>query len=359
MRRLVGLFLLLGAPLAAQDQAEVARLQRKADSLAQLWSEADALANLADSLAREPVIPQTDTLRVAGLVIVSNKSPLPLKAAAELAWPAIDSLYGSAADHLKDIPYLIQAIDPDSARKSPRWRALQIPWNLNVRETADLLLIYVPIRPADQPFQQWMGSTLRPSPRGWTVELEDSYVALVTAHYAIGQECFLGKVDRCRTLLGLDSVMDPLRLFATLEERQKVARLLYMAYQQAGVRADVIPCLAGSDSSCRAALTRIPVAQLPKPGPMVLRAGLTAVALRVGGREAYTRLMADSLVPLSDRLAHAAGVPLDSLIGLWHGAVVAARPKPVAVPPFGALVGIGWGLVFGLAALRSSRWRVL
>jgi len=30
----------------------------------------------------------------------------------------------------------------------------------------------------------------------------------------------------------------------------------------------------------------------------------------------------------------------------------------VALPPFGALVGMGWALLFGGCALRSSRWRV-
>lgn len=350
--------LVLALPLAGQDRAEVARLERKADSLVRLWSEADALANLADSLASAPVVPTTDTLIVGGLQVVTNHSPLPVRAAAERAWPVIDSLYGAAAVRLVHTPYLIQALHPDSVGRVAGPWGLQVPWNLSVRETADLLLVYVPMPPADQAFQRWAGNTLRPSPRGWQADLEESYVALVTSHYAIGQECFLGQLDRCRTLLGLDPDSDPLRLFPTLAERRKLAGQLSVAYQQMGLRAEVNSCLAGSDSSCQAVLTRLPPEQLPQTAPRVLRVGLATLAVRLGGREAYNRLMADSLAPMAARLGDASGVPLNSLLAAWHAAVVAARPKPVAIPPFGAAVGLGWGLVFGLAALKSSRWRV-
>ena len=349
--------LVLALPLAAQDREEIARLERKADSLVRLWSEADALANLADSLANVPVVPTTDTLLVGGLQVVANRSPLPVKAAAERAWPVIDSFYGAAAARLAHTPYLIQAVHPDSIGRAPRLWGLQVPWNLNPQELAELLLVYVPMPPADQAFQRWAGNTFRPSARGWQSDLEESYVALVTSHYAIGQECFVGRVDRCRSLLDLDPDSDPLRLFPTLAERQKLARLLSAAYRETGVRADAMSCLAGSDSSCQAALMRLPPEQIPQLTPRVLRAGLTTLALRLGGREAYTRLMADSLAPMAARLAGASGAPLDSLLGLWHAAVVGARPRPVAIPPFGAAVGVGWGLVFGLLALRSSRWR--
>jgi hypothetical protein len=353
------LSLILALPLAGQDREEIARLERKADSLVRLWSEADALANLADSLARAPVVPTTDTLIVGGLQVVTNHSPLPVRAAAEQAWPVIDSLYGAAGAGLAHTPYLIQAVHPDSIGRVPRLWGLQVPWNLSPAELAELLFVYVPMPPADQAFQRWAGNTFRPSPRGWQSDLEESYVALVTSHYAIGQECFLGQVDRCRSLLGLDQDTEPLRLFPTLAERQKLARLLSVAYRETGLRADVMSCLAGSDSSCQAALIRLPPEQIPQLAPRVLRTGLTTLALRLGGREAYNRLMADSLAPMAARLADASGAPLDSLLGLWHAAVVGARPKPVAIPPFGAAVGLGWGVVLGLLALRSSRWRAL
>lgn len=351
--------LLVATPLAAQERGELERLQRKADSLARLWAEADALATLADSLAQAPVVPPTDTLRVGGLLLITNHTPLPLRDAAALAWPAIDSLYGSAAARLERTPYYVQAYDPDSIGRVPRRWGTQIPWDKTVKETADLLMLYVPMPPADQPYQKWAGDNLRPSLRGWQVDLQETYVALVTSHYAIGRECFEGRIDRCRTLLGLDSLPDPLRLFPTLAERQKVARFLYAAYDQAGLRADVIPCLAGSDSSCQAALARLRPNELPAPVPARVRGGVALLAIRSGGRAAYARLMADSLAPMGRRLSDAAGGPLDSLLSQWHALVVSARPRPVAIPSFGAVVGLGWGLIFGVAALRSSRWRVL
>ncbi|MFN8652503.1 MAG: hypothetical protein U0133_11405 [Gemmatimonadales bacterium] len=350
---------LLVTSLAAQDKAEIDRLSRKADSLAQLWKEADALADLADSLASAPVIPPTDTLRVGGLLIITNRTPLPVRAAAERAWPVIDSLYGSAASRLATTPYYVQATDPDSTRLSPRWWGTQIPWDRTVKETADLLALYVPMPPTDQAYQHWAGNNLRPSTRGWLVDMGESYVALVTSHYQIGQQCFLGRLDRCRTLLELDSVFDPLRVYPTLEERQKIARLLYVAYDQAGLRAEVVPCLSGVDAACKAAVTKLPKEQLPKPASPLLRAALAQLAVKIGGRDGYSRLMADSLAPMSVRLSGAAGIPLDSLLSRWHDEVIAARPRPVAIPPFGVAVGLGWGLVLGLVAVRSSRWRAL
>src|SRR5512147_3276420 len=92
------LLALLGSRAAAQagvstTTPEIQRLQARADSLARLWDEADALANLADSLAHEALPSRMDTLTVGSMVIISNRSPLPLEAAAKLAWGQIDSTY--------------------------------------------------------------------------------------------------------------------------------------------------------------------------------------------------------------------------------------------------------------------------
>lgn len=338
-------------------QTEIERLQRKADSLARLWKEADALADLADSLARVPVMPPLDTLTVGGLLLVTNQPAL-IRPAAERAWPVIDSFYGAAAAQLRERPYRLQVITKDSQGFAPRqtWGTV-IPGGWDADDVTRLLVAYTPI-PTDERYQHWAGGMLTPSSRGARVDLAESYVALVTSHFQIGTQCFTGRIDRCRTVLGLDSVNDPARLYPTFAERQKVARLLYAAYNGAGVRNDLVPCLATSDSSCQAALSKVPFEQLPRPVPQIVRHSLVAEALRIGGREAYTRLMADTLLPIPARLEAAAGMPLDSVIARWQTSVVAARPKPVAMPPIGALVGMGWGAIFGLMALRSSRWRI-
>jgi hypothetical protein len=61
---------------------------------------------------------------------------------------------------------------------------------------------------------------------------------------------------------------------------------------------------------------------------------------------------------IDQRLSSAAGVPLDSLLSVWRSSVILARPTPVELPGYGPFVGLGWVLVLGMLALRSSRWRV-
>src|SRR5438094_10910 len=52
------------------------------------------------------------------------------------------------------------------------------------------------------------------------------------------------------------------------------------------------------------------------------------------------------------------GVSVDSLVTLWRSEILAARPAPVTLPPWGPWAALGWTAVFAVCALRSSRWRV-
>lgn len=351
---------LAGQTAAAPDAGpgRTRQLEARADSLARLWEEANALANLADSLAHGDYPGNVDTLSAGSLRIIHNASVLPLEAAAERAWPLIDSLFGSAGRELQQRPYLIHAIDPDSqVRTRPTW-GIVIPWDRTVKETADLLLIYVPMRPVDPAFKAWYGDAIRPSTRGTRFDLEQSYLSLVTSHYGVGQDCFLGSIESCRSVLGLDDPADPIRLFRTQAERQEAARGMMPTYWENEFRAAFIPCVAGADSSCVVMLRLLRPSQLPRPVAMIARQTLVSLTLRLGGRDGYARLMADSAAPMPARLRAASGLPLDSLLTLWRASVIAARPNPVELPLFGPLVGLGWAAVFGVCALRSSRWRV-
>src|SRR5438309_1064763 len=66
------------SPLGAQDSTLV-RLRHRADSLAREWRQADAVADLVDSLERERATSWKDTIRVGALRILANPSPLPLR----------------------------------------------------------------------------------------------------------------------------------------------------------------------------------------------------------------------------------------------------------------------------------------
>jgi hypothetical protein len=96
---------------------------------------------------------------------------------------------------------------------------------------------------------------------------------------------------------------------------------------------------------------------VPRPLGLDARETLLHLALRLGGREAYHRLMAAADQPMADRLASAAGVTTDSLLTRWRAAVLAARPAPLALPSSGVWMGLGWALFFAACGLRSSRWR--
>jgi len=114
----------------------------------------------------------------------------------------------------------------------------------------------------------------------------------------------------------------------------------------------------GADAACSQLLRSLPRGTIPRPLETESHRLLAHIALRIGGRAAYGRLLADSSAPLSERLAHAAGVSLDSLISRWHAEVLAARPVAVTVPRWGVPVALGGIVVLAACGLRSSRWRV-
>src|SRR5205814_8919717 len=95
------------------------------------------------------------------------------------------------------------------------------------------------------------------------------------------------------------------------------------------------------------------------PGPLggPMRIWLVQFALEVGGPGGFHRLTAAAGQPVDAQFAAAADMPLDSLLAVWRGRVLAARPEPVTLESKGAWVALSWGVIFGLLALRSTRWR--
>ena len=133
----------------------------------------------------------------------------------------------------------------------------------------------------------------------------------------------------------------------------------YFGYSDHGARKPTLQlCGAGSDSACTELLRSLPPGVLPRPLTYDAHAALVHIALRLGGREAYHRLVATPGAPIADRLAGAAGVSVDSLVAQWRSEILTARPTPVTLPPWGPWAALGWTAVFAVCALRSSRWRV-
>jgi hypothetical protein len=355
----LAIFLWTLAPNAWAQDTMMTRLRSRADSLLQAWRNAQALANFSDSLERERATVARDTIAVGHLRIIANQSPLPLREAAERVWPAIDSLYGGAAAELVHYPYIIRAVDPDTAlRRSSLHVGMEVPWDLDLRSTTTLLLTSLPIAPLDPPLAEWLGMPLRPS-----VYPEDErravYVQLVTAPSQAVRACFLGMLARCADVLALGDTSGLLeRWYPSPAERRALVTESFRDFFNHGANALAFQaCLALSDAACTGLLRSLPAGTLSRPLGPAARATMVREALRLGGRDAYRRLL-ESDATIGERLAAAAGVGLDSLVGAWRSAIVAARPPAVALPWWAIGTAFGWLTLFAACGLRSSRWRL-
>jgi hypothetical protein len=348
---------LLAAPLCGQDSA-IARLRHRTDSLLAAWREAERLADVADSLERVRAAAGSDTIAFRSLRIIANPSPLPLREAAARAWPAIDSLYGDVAAELAQQPYVIRAIDPDSG--VPRvvlHVGMEVPWNLDVRATTMLLLTAVAPPHFDPQLADWLGGSLRPALN--QAEVRAVFVELVTAPSNAVRRCFLGDIARCEDVLAVGDTTGLLeRWYETPAEREALVTGSFTDYFARGATAPSLQrCRQHHDDACTALLQSLPRGTLPRPLAQDARGVLVREALRAGGRDAYGRLVANPKAPIGTRLASAAGIPLDSLVRRWRARAIAARPAPLTLSWGASVAAMGWTIIFGICALRSSRWR--
>ncbi|HZE94376.1 MAG TPA: hypothetical protein VEZ49_06675 [Gemmatimonadales bacterium] len=362
MSRLLGLVVaasLLASPLRGQDSL-MGRLRRQADSLLGSWREAQKLADVADSLERVRATAGADTIAVGGLRIIVNPSALPWRQAAELAWPVIDSLYGSAAEDLPQHPYIFRAVDPDSGvRRAVLHVGVEVPWDLDVRATTMVLLTTVTAPHVDPALAAWLGAALRPTLRPQD-ERAVVFVLLVTAPSEAVRRCFLGDIARCKDVLQVgESNGLVTRWYVTPAEREALVTESFTDYFARGATAASLQrCRQHRDDACTALLQSLPPGSLPPPLSHAARLVLAREALRAGGRDAYRRLVASSRAVIGARLSSAAGMDIDSLVARWRNDVLAARPKPLALPWWASFAAIGWTAFFGFCALRSSRWRL-
>lgn len=350
---------LLAAPLCGQDTL-MARLRIRADSLLRTWREAQRLADLADSLERERATAGNDTIAVGGLRIIANPSPLPLRHAAERAWPAIDSLYGTVATELAQRPFIFRAVDPDTAvHRTVLHVGLELPWDLDVAATTRMLLTTVTAPRFDPALAEWLGASLRPALRPRD-EQTAVFLQLVTAPSEAVRACFLGDIGRCKDVLQLDDSTGLLeRWYVTPAEREALVTGAFTFYFERGATAPSLQrCREHRDDACTALLQSLPPGSLPRPLAHAARLLLVREALRAGGRDAYRRLVARPTDPIAARLSSAAEMDLDSLVVRWRNGVLAARPLPLTLPWWASVAAIGWTAFFGFCALRSSRWRL-
>lgn len=344
--------LTLCVPLAGQ----IPRLRARADSLLVEWQLAKQFADLQDSLRLGRERAGRDTIRVGALVYLVNRSPLPLREAAATAWPQIERFYGPAAQAFAQRPFLIQAVDPDTNEDVPPGQAIKILWNTDVAPLARALVAMADLGPLDPSFRDWLGGVVVPrfdSGPGHAAV----YVQLVTGPSQAAQHCYRGDLGSCRDALSLSAMTDPAsQWYGPAERRALVVEQYGEFLRRSGHSRAVSSCEQGSDGSCLELLRSL--GSLIPPLDYQARLTLLETAVRLGGAETFQRFLATPAGPMGRRLAAAAGVNEDSLVGRWRSDVLAARPTPVPLPVLGAWVALGWIVVFGTCSLRSSRWRV-
>ncbi|HEU4570445.1 MAG TPA: hypothetical protein VFS07_07730 [Gemmatimonadales bacterium] len=364
-RAILGVLLLhagSGVRLAGQAPptlpAAIARLEARIDSLRREQGAAGALAAAArhtPALARpdEGLVP----MRVGIFDLRTNPSPLPLQAGAEAAWARLAEYYGVERDSVRTSVHVVQAIDPDSGGGPLDTVAdLTFHWDASTAQVRDRLLHTVSSPDPDPELLAWLG---RSPSAGDSLDraLGLAHRELLLAPFSPGHACVTGAITACRVALGLSDGGIAER-FPEPEDRR---RAVWLVLERGRLPSDgplVDACIAGEGAgSCATLLGGLPPAGLPAlSGPRV-RATLLEVALRTGGAEGYRRLRRSVGRPMAERLAVAAGVPLDTLLGGWQARMSADRLEVSAGALGGGVAALGWTLFFLACAVGSSRWR--
>ncbi len=352
-------FLLSGVcqSLAAQSSAE--RFGKRADSLAVLWQEARALADLTDSLTHAIAPPDLDTIAAGALRVVVNPSALPIQAAANAAWRTLDSLFGHAAARMVSTPIRLIAVEPDSVpRTTPDYRGQEVRWDVPADELHQLLLAIAPVPQPDSQFLAWLTTPVPALVREASMR-EAAYMQLVSAPWTIVRRCYRGDIPSCTAALGLDAAVDPaVTRYVTPEERRRVVEGVEFLFQNGRGELESQGCRGGLDSLCTALLRQVSRSYLTRPLDGEARQSLLRLALAIGGRDAYARVLDHPGLDPAERLALAAGVPLAQLVAQWRDSIFAARPRPITVSLAETAAGFAWIVGFAGLALRSTRWRV-
>jgi hypothetical protein len=343
-------------PLGGQT---VDALRARADSLRREWRQANALADLQDSLRQLGAKAGRDTLRVGALTILVNPSPLPIAAAAVRAWPLIEHFYGATAQTLADRPLVIESIDPDTSVPPPvRGTAAQLRWDLSVPQVTQWLLNSVSAGATDPALHQWLGGSLLFDTATARHPASRVYVELVTQPSRAVRRCFLGEIGACRAALSIADSSDLLTAWYGPAERRALVVQSQGYFNRGDQTVDFQACTSGGDSACLHLLRSLPQGTLVRPLDYTARLSLAALAIDLGGAGAIGRLLAAPDRDMPDRLSAAAGISIDSLTARWLPMVRAARPAPVSLPPWATWIALGWIGVFATCGLRSSRWRV-
>jgi hypothetical protein len=190
-------------------------------------------------------------------------------------------------------------------------------------------------------------------------ELENIYIDLTTSSTELSRGCLAGDVRRCRQILGLTPIADPLLEAYTSTNRRRLVESNPERLRLSARAAEFDRCVLGADdAACIARLRDLPPESLSSAySTTAARRSFARWAIGLGGPGAYSRLSTAAGVPLDERFGSAARVPPDSLVASWHAHVMSARPARSTLLPLTALTTVLWIGACCALALRSSKWR--
>ncbi len=357
--------LLLAGPLGAQESASA--LGRRLDSLLALQAQ---LADRINSALQAPPS-RMDTVRSGVLLAVvsgwrdQRATPLQLQEmqwGLDSAWTILESSLGRNADELGALR--MEAVVADSTGtafrltsadtgstvwNSTSWSTVQDRGLLPATIALELGRAYW--KSGDTTLTRWLdpASFAIGFFRPLATDAERTHVELVTAPSQAVRACQAGDLLRCLDAVGVRPMQDPLRELYSPEERVALARELVPGTRNLNSGCLVQGRAAACDSLLRDHNLALPLSQDS-------RRLLVRFALADGGAGALRRLR-ETAGTLGERLGAAAGVPVNSLVAEWRARAVAARPDPVTAPGRTAVSTLCWAGLFGLLALRSTRWR--
>lgn len=334
------------------EQARLDRLTRRYEALDARLTE-----------ARTSGGPRVDSLRVAGLWVVSDSLDHPVLRS------ALDAFRPLAVNRLGDLPLPALA----DARIFVRFGAAHpVPARLLSADT-QLITVQQRHRTPEWLADQLGGAVNRllvlrggASVAGWHPDLrlfqdpvpllELTHLELLTANVPGAQGCYEGSMAACARSVNLTARLTEGSAEGTAELRRFVAQRLRHRATEPALAQSFAACVDGDNGA--ACLVFLERAGVHEPTLSSRAAGTLLIAVAdLGGADALRRFFADTGLAIVPRLEAAAAMPLDSLLARWHAEVLARRPTPTSVPAGLQWLAVVWTAVLVALATRSTRWR--
>ena len=362
-----------GGSLGAQERGgrtleEVGRrieaLRPQVDAAQRVAERADAL--YADSIRRANQVP-LDTIQVGPLRIatVPGQVELATEVFSEV-WDAFRPLILGSEDLLSDQIFVFRYgwrfegmyLEGDRVHSVEMSRRYGMD-RLKERVRSGLGRALLQALPPDSSgLAEWVGMHPLTPPLDWSWIYRE--LASTASHAA--RRCYQGDLPWCWEAMGIPAGEGGWIGWYTPGERRLLVesrfghRLMWVSPHLTSTQLLIHGCVVlGSDRACIHILDewpgRIPLGTLS-------RASLVSEALMQGGEGAFSRLIEDPGMSTKERLAHAAGLPPDTLVARWRERVLSARPRIHAGLLLSPISMLFWLALLLYFARKSTSWRL-